>query len=405
MNHCRILGLLAISVTACSGSSTLVSGGGDASPGATNDGGTGGARGGTTGNDASAGVDGSTGAQPPSGDGGSAGTGHDAGAANDAASGTSTPSAVCPGALGTRTAVTVSISGSVQNPSFSPDSSRLLFTNFVKGYNVGSSAIGIVPAAGGSPTMLLPADAQNVDLPGCWNAALNQIVISSDVTGPLDQIYRLDPAGVAAPFLVATPTMRAWEPSLSPDGQWVVYEAHTPSGGANDPGRIWKVKIDGTQATQLTPDTVDAKEPNWSPAGDRILYQAAGPGGGGSVDIFTIDTSGGLLANVTNGGTSENTDASWSPDGSSIVYSSDASGDSLASLFVIPVGGGKATRVTFGSGYDGAPSWSPDGKCIAFETSTQDPDGSPGTTIGDRPGALARKGAGGAPFRAPRGRP
>jgi TolB protein len=267
----------------------------------------------------------------------------------------------------------------MQNPSFSPDSSHLLFTNFTAGYNVGSSAVGVVSVSGGSPTILVPANAQNVNLPGCWNAGLNQIVISSDVSGPLDQIYRIDPAGVAQPQLVATPTMRAWEPSLSPDGQWVVFEAHSPAGGSGDPGRIWKVRNDGTQLTQLTPDSVDAKQPNWSPKGDRILYQATGPGGG--VDIFMIDASGGSLANVTNGGSSESTDASWSPDGSSIVYSSDLSGNAHASLYVIPAQGGTPVRVTFGTSYDGAPSWSPDGKCIAFETYDGSPDGSPGTTI------------------------
>jgi TolB protein len=267
----------------------------------------------------------------------------------------------------------------MQNPSFSPDSARLLFTNFTGGYNAGNASVGVVSAAGGSPTTLVAAVAQTVDLPGCWNAALDQIVVSSDMGGDLDQIYRLDPAGKAQPKIVTTPGMRAWEPSLSPDGQWVVFEAHTPSGGNNDPGRIWKVKTDGTQATQLTPDSVDAKEPNWSPKGDRILYQATGEGGG--TDIFTIDPSGASLTNVTMGGTSENTDASWSPDGSSIVYSSDLSGDSLSSLYVIPSTGGTPVRVTYGPTYDGAPSWSPDGRCIAFETANRDPDGSPGSTI------------------------
>jgi TolB protein len=265
----------------------------------------------------------------------------------------------------------------MQNPSFSPDSVRLLFTNFTSAYNAGGSSVGIVAATGGSGTTLLPAGAQNVDLPGSWNAKLDRIVVSSDMGGGLDQIYALDPAGASMPMLVATPSMRAWEPSLSPDGQWVVFEAHSAAG--NDPGRIWKVRVDGTQATALTPSGLDAKQPNWSPAGDRILYQAVTSGTAN--DIYTIDTSGGSVLDVTNGGGTDNTDASWSPDGSRIVYSSDAGGNSIASLFVITASGGTAMRVTFGTGYDGAPSWSPDGRCIAFETSTVDPDGSPGTTI------------------------
>jgi TolB protein len=267
----------------------------------------------------------------------------------------------------------------MQNPSFSPDSARILFTNFTAGYSAGFASVGTVPAAGGSPTMLLPADAQNVSAPGSWNTAVDQIVVSSDMGGPLEQIYRLDPRGNSPPQIVATPAMRAKAPSLSPDGQWIVFEAHSASGTGNDPGSIWKVRIDGTEATHLTPNSVDAREPSWSPKGDRILYQATSARGG--ADIFTIDPSGRSLVNVTNGGTSHNVQASFSPDGSAIVYASDAAGDSLASLYVISAGRGTPKRVTFGPGYDGAPSWSPDGRCIAFETSTQDPDGSSGTTI------------------------
>lgn len=377
MNHSLYAcAAIAIGITGCSGNaatSTLTSGNdaGDAPDG------------GATGDGASPALDGSVGE-----DASSAPVGHDGGAADGGATdagskgtdgGASGPSAVCPGPLGTRTPVNTMAAGSLQNPSFSPDSTRLLFTNFVGGYDVGNSSVDVVAVAGGSPTVLMPATAQNVDLPGCWNAALDQIVVSSDAQGSLDQIARVDPSGATPPQYITTPSMRAWEPSLSPDGQWVVFEAHSPQAGSNDPGRIWKVRVDGTQLTQLTPDTVDAKEPNWSPKGDKILYQS--PGASGANDIFTIDPSGGSLVNVTNGGGSDNTDGSWSPDGAFIVYSTDLSGDSLASLYVIPVAGGTPERVTFGSGYDGAPSWSPDGRCIAFETSEGDPDGSPGTTI------------------------
>ena len=282
--------------------------------------------------------DGAAGHDGATGGGASAGSAGDGGASGSDGGGAPASSAMCPGPLGTRTPVNISGAGSMQNPSFSPDSTRLLFTNFIGGYDLGTSSVGVVSVAGGSPTTLLPSVAESVDLPGCWNAALNQIVVSSDMGGDLDQIYRLDPSGKGSPQIVATPGMGARQPSLSPDGQWVVFEGHSPSAGDNDPGRIWKVKSDGTQATQLTPDAIDAKQPNWSPTADRILYQAIGEGGG--TDIFTIDPSGGSLVNVTMGGQSENTGGSWSPDGSSIVYSSDLSADSLSSLYVIAATGG-----------------------------------------------------------------
>jgi TolB protein len=78
-------------------------------------------------------------------------------------------------------------------------------------------------------------------------------------------------------------------------------------------------------------------------------------------------------------GAGDKTDASFSPDGQWIVYSSDQ-GIEYASLFVIPAQGGEAIRVTDYDGYDGAPSWSGDGR-IVFESCPGDPDGSAGTTL------------------------
>ncbi|MGH7551583.1 MAG: TolB family protein, partial [Longimicrobiales bacterium] len=49
-----------------------------------------------------------------------------------------------------------------------------------------------------------------------------------------------------------------------------------------------------------------------------------------------------------------------SPDGQSIVF------DLLGDLYTLPIGGGKATRITSGLAYDAQPRYSPDGKKIVF---------------------------------------
>jgi len=77
----------------------------------------------------------------------------------------------------------------------------------------------------------------------------------------------------------------------------------------------------------------------------------------------------------------DKTDASFSPDGQWIVYSSNESGIEFANLFIIPISGGNAVRITQYEGYDGAPSWSPDGNTIAFESYPGDADDTPGTTL------------------------
>jgi WD40 repeat protein len=58
-------------------------------------------------------------------------------------------------------------------------------------------------------------------------------------------------------------------------------------------------------------------------------------------------------------------EASWvsldvSPDGKTIVF------DVLGDLYTVPIGGGKATRITSGTGWDQQPRFSPDGAQITF---------------------------------------
>ncbi|MBC7894692.1 MAG: PD40 domain-containing protein [Cytophagaceae bacterium] len=49
-----------------------------------------------------------------------------------------------------------------------------------------------------------------------------------------------------------------------------------------------------------------------------------------------------------------------SADGRTIVF------DLLGDIYTLPIGGGKATRITSGSGFDGQPRYSPDGRSIVF---------------------------------------
>src|SRR5688572_18059931 len=49
-----------------------------------------------------------------------------------------------------------------------------------------------------------------------------------------------------------------------------------------------------------------------------------------------------------------------SPDGQTLVF------DLLGDLYTLPIGGGKATRLTSGFAYDAQPRWSPDGKRIVY---------------------------------------
>jgi tricorn protease len=97
-----------------------------------------------------------------------------------------------------------------------------------------------------------------------------------------------------------------------------------------------------------------------SPTGARIAVEALG-------DIYTLPAEKGDTRNLTRSPGTADRDPAWSPDGKSIAYFSDASGE--YQLFVRDQNGLAAPKVIDlgpGASFFYAPHWSPDSKHIAF---------------------------------------
>jgi TolB protein len=247
----------------------------------------------------------------------------------------------------------------------------LAFTAFHNGYNDGPAGIYLL-TPGSEPTVLIDEAGQDcVNLPGsAWNAATDRIAFSSDREGR-EEIWTIRPDGTGLQRVTHhSDDLYYIEPSFSPDGAWIVFEADLGVPDDRQQGSIWKVRSDGSEVVTLTDGPgggTDDRQPNWSPAGDRILFQRRIPGSD-DWNVYTMAPDGSGVAQVTTG-PSEDTDASWSPDGAWIVYSSDEGGLKRPSIFVISASGGEPLRVTSdASAADGAPCWSPDGDWIAFES-------------------------------------
>ena len=268
--------------------------------------------------------------------------------------------------------------GSLQNSAWSPDSGAVLLTRFAGGYNAEPADLLIFDLTDGSLRTLVSEGSGNVNLPGAsWNRVTGYVAFSSS-RGAHDEIYAIYADGPANNEWQVTDrdTRMAYEATFSPDGAWIVFESHPLD--VEGEGVITRFRMDGSQPYQaLTASGEDCRQPNWSPAGDLILYQKFADG---QWDVWTMRPDGSAPRRIT-GGPGDKTDASFSPDGRWIVYSSDEGELEHANLFILPATGGTPTRLTTYPGYDGAPSWSPDGRWIAFESAPQDPDGSAGTTL------------------------
>ena len=272
----------------------------------------------------------------------------------------------------------IDISGSLQNPAFSPDGKSIVFTRFHDGYNTGVSDLFIYNLETGELNPLVADGSSNVNLPGCaWNGGHNLITFSSD-REPHDEIYLISALGMAGDEIRLTERRdkQSYEPTFSPDGQWLVFESHNID--VEDDGVITKYKRNGSsEYIDLTAAGDDCKQPNWSPVGDKILYQKKE---NGRWAIWTMDVNGSNQRMIT--GFNENdTDAVFSSDGEWIFYSSENDAVRFSNIYKIPADGGLPIRITRYDGYDGAPSISPDGTKLAFESTDKDPAESPGTSI------------------------
>jgi len=175
--------------------------------------------------------------------------------------------------------------------------------------------------------------------------------------------------------ITSRPDNVAYEPSLSPDGEWVVFESHILD--IENDGIITKYKIDGTSSyIELTDEGDDCKQPNWSPGGNKILYQKKI---NGQWNIWIMNTDGTNKTQVTSN-MGNCTDASFTEDGQYIIFSSDYQVN-FANIYKISIDGTHLVKLTDFNGYDGATSISKDGTKLIFESINGDPDESTGTKI------------------------
>jgi eukaryotic-like serine/threonine-protein kinase len=110
--------------------------------------------------------------------------------------------------------------------------------------------------------------------------------------------------GGAIPILESSYPIR--DHSISPDGNWIAYNAYV--GGNED---LFVMRIDGTEIRRLTEDPYRDRAPAWFPDGQRIAFYSDRSG---SYEIWTIRADGSGLQQMTHSGGGLNLPI-FSPDG------------------------------------------------------------------------------------------
>jgi Tol biopolymer transport system component len=296
-------------------------------------------------------------------------------------------------------------------PAWSPDGSKIAFvsardrggrlhsvlaagalTGFLQGRG---GDVFVVPALGGTPAKLV----ENGYFPA-WSPDGRQVAFSSERSGQWD-LWLVSSDG-GTPKRLTNDSNIDYQPGWSPDGKWIAYGSGTAerfelrvlpaAGGAHqrvDSGVTWVLR------------------PVWSADGRSIVYSGErnglvgvwrlpmtgaknagpperltiGPGAdvhaalsrdgrvafstiGGSPDLWEWSLSSGTLRQLTSD-TGMESNARVSPDGKTLLYSSDRGG--ARAYWALDLPNGVPRRVTAGKGEAfGFARWSPDGRQIVF---------------------------------------
>ncbi len=249
---------------------------------------------------------------------------------------------------------------------------------------------------------------------GVRRAGLVTAVVAATTVAAGSAALLLSRRGGHAPLRVRSTQVTALpgledSPSISPDGQWLVY--------AGDDGLdrdIYLRSLGGERAINLTDGTPgDDYAPAFSPDGERIAFCSRRNGGGlyvmgrtgeavrrvldrgedpawspdgrflaysvehvgllplnmeperpGEPGLWTVELETGATRELVRG------DAvlpSWSPGGRWIAYTT-RSGDAAARIWLVPAQGGAPLKLSDDGGNDWSPAWSPDGRFVYFSS-------------------------------------
>ena len=196
----------------------------------------------------------------------------------------------------------------------------------------------------------------------------DEVAFSWNKTGNFE-IYSA-PIAKETLYQLTTGTERSVSPRWSPDGTQLAF---LRDHGGDERWDIWLVDRAGEQERNLTNEpAVCHRDISWSPDGQRIAMVSNVSGRGFGVSV--IDLRSGVQAALTDGA-HDDLQPRWSPDGTRIVFASRR--ETLRpnmEIHVVPANGGATTRLDTRQGKDGESrdaSFSPDGRRIAFSTNVR----------------------------------
>jgi len=206
-----------------------------------------------------------------------------------------------------------------------------------------------------SPATATPIQLNSITSPSSADQLTGHIVFTCQISKvqASDQICIMNADGSGFRQLTSD-SVRHYYPSLSPDGQSVVYSAFREQ----NVYEIYELNINSGNVNRLTNRIGVNTGPEISADGETITFMRGNPNTNQN-QIWVMERSGDNPGNVPQ---ALGWDPTWSPDGKQILFASDRDGG--VQLFTVSLKGSAIKRVTNLPAIRGRSDWSPDGQFI-----------------------------------------
>jgi Tol biopolymer transport system component len=194
-----------------------------------------------------------------------------------------------------------------------------------------------------------------LDTPTAWQYPPGGKIIFVCFDGKFDQICLMNPDGTERKQLTDS-TSTNFYPSLSPDGQYVVF-----SSNRTGVFEIFLMQLASGELTQLTDGIGNLYAPEISPNGNRVIFTQES---GRQQNIWLMRLDGNNPRALTDSGS--DIDPTWSPNGEQIAFTSARNG--AKQLFIMNANGENERPILLDEAtkIGGRISWSPDNNWLAY---------------------------------------